>query len=125
MDNEIEYTEPVEFTLAGAADEPLVTITWDPEKGLSAGDGFKDGLALLTLEAFIDTYELEYGQSYSVTPEGPTLKTSTKDIYMVSWAISQIFDGGVVSASAPYPTLKDMGLGPASMYDENGNEIIR
>jgi hypothetical protein len=125
MDNEELYTEPVEFQIAAAPGEMPVTILWSPETGIASGDGFKDGLAAIALDSFITTYRQEYGPEYSVTPEGPTLKTTPRDIYMVVWSMNQLFDGGIVSATGDYPTLKDMGLTEASNYDENGKEVIR
>lgn len=125
MDNEVTYTEPVEFTLAGTEADGPITIKWSPESGISAGPGFKDGLAVTALDRFIQTYDLEYEGSYNVTPEGPTLKTNPTDIYMVSWAIHQLFEGGVVSAVGNYPTLRDMGLDEGSNYDDNGQQLIR
>lgn len=125
MDNEELYTEPVEFEIAAAPGEMPVTILWSPETGISSGEGFKDGLAAIALDSFITTYRQEYGPEYSVTPEGPSLKTTPRDIYMVVWAINQLFDGGILSATGDYPTLKDMGLTESSNYDENGKEVIR
>ena len=125
MDNEKTYDSPIEFQIDAGEDQPPVTLRWDPEEGVTPGDGFKDGLAAVTLKSFIDTYDIEYAGEYDVTPEGPTLKTNDRDIYMVSWAINSLFTGGVVDASADYPTLKDMGLTNSSNYDANGKEIIR
>jgi hypothetical protein len=125
MDNEELYTEPVEFQVSAARDEMPVTILWSPEAGIEPGPNFKDGLAVIALDSFIGTYHEEYGSEYSVTPEGPTFKTNPKDIRMVVWSINQLFVGGILSASADYPTLDEMGLTDASSYDKNGKEIIR
>lgn len=125
MDKEKTYDSPIEFQIDAGEDQPPVALRWNPEEGITPGDGFKDGLAAVALKSFIDTYDTEYNGEYDVTPEGPTLETNDRDIYMVSWAISSLFTGGVVSASADYPTLRDMGLTNSSDYTSNGSEIIR
>ena len=125
MDDEKEYSSPVEFQIDAGPDEPPVLLKWAPETGITPGDGFKDELAAISLQSFIDTYDSEYGGEYSVTPEGPSLRTNDRDIYMVSWAIQRMFVGGIVSATGEYPTLSDMGLTASNNYDDNGKEIIR
>lgn len=125
----MKYTEPVNFKIT--ADNPEIqseaSLTWDPEKGLQVTEegSFNSELALFAVQQNAVSREIEFGERYSVTPEGPSLPTdeSFKDIHAAVYFIFDTFPPEQVEVDGEAPTLKDMGLA-GDQTDEFGRRII-
>lgn len=124
----MEYKEPVTFVIKPADETQDIesSLTWTFGKGLeSTDDAFSSNVALFAVQRTADAQLVESGDSFKVTPEGPTLPTDRtfKDIYAAVYFIYKTFPGGQIVVDGEAPTLEDMGLSGKSV-DENGNPII-
>ena len=116
MEDFKEYTSPVTFSFLD------VEINWTPE-GLSSEPGFAREV-IISLEQLLSA--LAYGvEEIAATPEGPFLPTTTKNLYTVVFLIYKLYGEETITVSGDAPSLRDMGLDPASNEDENGNTIVR
>lgn len=125
----MDYDKPVTFTILpeDSRYETASELLWDPEKGLKVKEegSFNAELALFSVKQNAISREIEFGEEFSVTPEGPSLPTdpSFKDIHAAVYFIFDTFPPNQVEVDGEAPTLKDMGLVNAET-DDYGRRII-
>lgn len=125
----MKYTEPVNFKIL--PDNPETTaeseLTWTPEEGLQTTekDSFNSELTLFAVQQNAISREIEFGDEFPVTPEGPSLPTDTsfKDIHAAVYFIFDTFPPDQIEIDGEAPTLQDMGLAGIDT-DEFGRRII-
>ena len=113
-----EYDQPVKFIVG------TNQIGWYPDEDtLSAVPGSMAKEIANSVEELI--MYLDDRGYIQVTPEGPSLPATVKNLYTVVWAFNELYKDEGVEVEGDAPTLADMGIDEASNYDENGNEIVR
>jgi len=124
----MEYTKPVTFIIS--PENPDVDIEseliWDPEEGLKAKeDSFSSEVSLFAIQQNAISREIEFGEEYSITPEGPSVPTNPdlKDIHAAVFFIFDTFSPERITVEGEAPTLQDMGL-VNNELDEYGRQII-
>jgi hypothetical protein len=115
-----QYTEPVFFTIENSS------VAWEPgEEFLIPVSGPKAKEITDSVTRFI-TLASNYGEDIQVTPEGPNLPGTEKNLFTVVWAIETLFSEQEISyKGGKYPTMADLGLDEASDFDKYGNPLVR
>lgn len=115
-----EYTEPIGIEIDD------VVLGWNPNReGFSLISGEDAELVATNIETFIKAAS-DYEEYIRVTPEGPSLPGTVKNLYTVVWAIDTIYgDDTTIKYIGDAPTLADMGLDPESNVDKDGLPVVR
>jgi len=125
----MKYNEPVTFTIfpEDSRYEAASELIWEPEEGLKIKNegSFNAELKLFAVQQNAISREIEFGDEFSVTPEGPSLPTdpSFKDIHAAVYFIFDTFPPEQIEVDGEAPSLKDMGLA-GGQTDEFGRRII-
>lgn len=115
-----EYTEPIGIQIDD------VILGWSPSSEMfSLLEGDDAALVSENIENFIKA-TANYEDYIMVTPEGPSLPATIKNLYTVVWAIDAIYgDDTAIKYLGDAPTLADMGLDPESNVDKDGLPVVR
>lgn len=115
-----EFTEPVVFKIDDSA------VAWAPgEDFLTPVYGPNASEIVDSVRTFI-TQASNAGEDIRVTPEGPNLPGSGRNLYTVVWAIETLYSEREISSEGGNrPTMADLGLDEASNFDKYGNPLVR
>src|SRR6056297_1102577 len=111
----MEYTKPVTFIIS--PENPDVDVQseliWDPKEGLKAKENsFSSELALFSVQQNAISREIEFGEEYSITPEGPSIPTNPnlENINAAVFFVFNTFSSDRIVVDGEAPTLEEMGL---------------
>lgn len=115
-----EYTKPIGIQIDD------VVLGWNPSSEMLSPLGGEDAVLVSeNIENFIKS-TANYEESIMVTPEGPSLPATIKNLYTVVWAIDTIYgDDTTIKYIGDAPTMADMGLDPESNVDKDGLPVVR
>lgn len=114
-----KYNTPV--TIANRSNELL--ISWSPTGILMPILGDPESASIIrAIQSMIEISEIN--GYIKVTPEGPSLKATTENLYAVMWAAYSLL-GSSIYVDGGGPTMGDLGISKDDEQDPNGNPIVR